>query len=184
MLSGSKGVIDVTRAEALKLVAILEAAYPRQELREETAAIYAQFLQDLDYQIASKVVQNHIRNERWFPTIAELREACVEMVHVIPTPETAMELIRMASQTASYQLIKGNELLMQAVASVGGIERLGRSENPEPLYRQAREAYENLRKREIRRLKSTPAVGMLGPGEQRKSLEGRWEGDTDEEEAF
>ena len=31
-----------------------------------------------------------------------------------------MELIRMASQTSSYQLIKGNELLMQAVASVGG----------------------------------------------------------------
>lgn len=174
----------MTRAEALKLVAILEAAYPRQDLREETAAVYTQFLQDLDYRVASKVVQNHIRNERWFPTIAELREACVEMVHTIPTTETAMELIRTAAQNANYQLIRSNDLLMQAVASVGGLERIGRSENPEFLYRQAKEAYENLRKREIRRLQSTPAVGMLGPGEQRKSLEGRWEGDTDEEEAF
>ena len=49
-------MIDVTRAEAL-VSGDSEAAYPRQELREETAAIYAQFLQDLDYQIASKVVQ-------------------------------------------------------------------------------------------------------------------------------
>jgi hypothetical protein len=103
------------------------------------------------------------------------------MVHAIPATETAMELIRTAAQNANYQLIRSNDLLMQAVASVGGLERIGRSENPEPLYRQAREAYENLRKREIRRLQSTPAVGMLGPGEQRKALEGRWEGDTDEE---
>lgn len=161
----------MTKAEALKLVAILEAAYPRQDLRPETVEVYAQFLQDLDYSVASKVVHNHIRNEKWFPSVAEIREACVELVHVIPSTEAAMEVIRSAVQNNNYQVIRENELFRQAVATVG-FDKIGYSEYPEPLYRQVKEAYENLRKREIRRLQSTPAVGMLGPGEQRKALEG------------
>lgn len=151
----------MTRQEALKLVAILEAAYPRQELRRDTVEIYARFLQDLDYKVAERAIQNHIRNEKWFPTIAEIREACVELVHNLPSTEEAMEIIRSAVQNNNYQVIRENELFRQAVATVG-FEKIGYSEYPEPLYRQVKEAYENLRKREIRRLQSTPAVGMLG----------------------
>jgi len=155
----------MTRQEALKLVAILEAAYPRQELRRDTVEIYARFLQDLDYKVAERAIQNHIRNEKWFPTIAEIREACVELVHNLPSTEEAMEIIRSAVQNNNYQVIRENELFRQAVATVG-FENIGHSEYPEPLYRQVKEAYENLRKREIRRLQSTPAVGMLGAEER------------------
>ena len=158
----------MTKQEALKLVAILEMAYPRQELRENTVEVYAQFLQDLDYKLASQVVQNHIRNERWFPTIAEIREACVEAVHVLPSTESAMEIVRSAVQSRNYQVIANNDLLRQAVATVG-FDKIGYSEYPEPLYRQVKEAYENIRKREIRRLQSTPAIGML---EQAKAIGG------------
>lgn len=70
-----------------------------------------------------------------------------------------MEIIRSAVQRYDYGAIASNDLLRQAVATVG-FEKIGYSEYPEPLYRQVKEAYENLRKREIRRLQSTPAVGM------------------------
>ena len=160
----------MTETEALMLVNILESAYPRQDLKENTVNVYIQFLQDLDYEVASRVVQNHIRNERWFPTVAELREACVEMVHAIPSAESAMEIIREAVRGNNYQLISQNELLRQAVATVG-FEKIGYTEYPEPLYRQVKEAYENLRKRKMRQLQSTPAVGML-EADEKKALEG------------
>lgn len=145
----------------MKLVAILEAAYPRQELREETIEVYASFLLDIDYKVAEKAIQAHIRSERWFPTIAEIREACVEQVYKIPTTEQAMSIIREAVRTNNYKLISQNEILKQAVATVG-FEKIGYSEYPEPLYNQVKEAYEELRKLQIKKLKNTPAIGMLG----------------------
>jgi len=161
----------MTRQEALKLVAILEAAYPRQELRRDTVEIYAMFLQDLDYKVAERVIAQHIRTQKWFPAISEIREACVELVHNLPSIEEAMEIIRSAVQRYDYGAIRDNDLLRQAVATVG-FEKIGYSEYPEPLYRQVKEAYDNLRKQEIKRLQSTPAVGMLGAEERLALIKG------------
>ena len=149
----------MTRQEALKLVAILEAAYPRQELRRDTVEIYAMFLQDLDYKLAERVIAQHIRTQKWFPAISEIREACAEMVHQLPTTEEAMSIIRNAVRVANYSMVKSNDLLHQAVATVG-FEKIGYSEHPEPLYKQIKEAYEKLRTRELQRLTALPKVGQ------------------------
>ena len=161
----------MTKKEALQLITLLQMAYPRQALGDKTVEVYANFIQDLDYKVAERAVAQHIRNEKWFPTIAEIREACVELVHNLPSTEEAMEIIRSAVQNNNYQVIRENELFRQAVATVG-FENIGYSEYPEPLYRQVKEAYENLRKREIRRLQSTPAVGMLGAEERLALIKG------------
>ena len=161
----------MTRTEALKLVTMLQLAYPRQVLDERNVKVYAQFIEDLDYKVAERAIQSHIRNEKWFPAIAEIREACVELAHAIPSTEEAMEIIRSAVQRYDYGAIKGNDLLRQAVATVG-YEKIGYSEYPEPLYRQVKEAYDNLRKQEIKRLQSTPAVGMLGAEERLALIKG------------
>ncbi len=161
----------MTRTEALQLITLLQMAYPRQNLGDKTVEVYAGFIQDLEYRVAERAIQNHIRNEKWFPTIAEIRGACVELVHNLPSTEEAMEIIRSAVQRYDYGAIKDNDLLRQAVATVG-FEKIGYSEYPEPLYRQVKEAYENLRKREIRRLQSTPAVGMLGAEERLALIKG------------
>ena len=150
----------MTRTEALQLITLLQMAYPRQNLGDKTVEVYAGFIQDLEYRVAERAIQNHIRNEKWFPTIAEIRGACVELVHNLPSTEEAMEIIRSAVQRYDYGAIKDNDLLRQAVATVG-FEKIGYSEYPEPLYRQVKEAYDNLRKREIKNLQSTPAVGMI-----------------------
>ena len=159
----------MTKREALELVNVLAAAYPRQVLEKPTIDLYTLYLQDLDYRVTQRVIANHIRNEKWFPTIAEIREACVEMVHEIPSTEQAMEIIREAVRRNDFQSISQNDLMRQAIATVG-FEKIGYSEYAEPLYRQIKEAYENLRKREIKQLQSTPAVGMLATP-QPKALE-------------
>lgn len=149
----------MTRQEALKLVAILEAAYPRQELRRDAVEIYAMFLQDLDYKVAERVIAQHIRTQKWFPAISEIREACAEMVHQLPTTEQALAIVRDAVRTANYSMVKSNDLLHQAVATVG-FEKIGYSEYPEPLYKQIKEAYEKLRTRELQRLTALPKIGQ------------------------
>ncbi len=149
----------MTRTEALRLVTMLQLAYPRQSFGAKNVEVYVGFIQDLDYNVAERAIQNHIRNEKWFPAIAEIREACVELAHDLPSTEEAMDIIRQAVQQYDYGAIAGNDLLRQAVATVG-FEKIGYSEYPEPLYRQVKEAYDNLRKQEIKRLQSTPAVGM------------------------
>jgi hypothetical protein len=161
----------MTRTEALQLITLLQMAYPRQDLGDKTVEVYAGFIQDLDYNVAERAIKNHIRGEKWFPSIAEIREACVELVHDLPSTEEAMEIIRSAVQNYNYQAIKNNDLLRQAVATVG-FEKIGYSEYPEPLYRQVKEAYENLRKREIKNLQSTPAVGMLASEERLALIKG------------
>ena len=150
----------MTRTEALQLITMLQMAYPRQTLEGKTVEVYANFIQDLDYKVTEKAIAQHIRNEKWFPTIAEIREACVELAHEIPSTEHAMELIRSAIRNGNYQAIYQNDLFRQAVAVVG-FDKISYSEYPEPLYRQIKEAYDNLRKREIKHLQSTPAVGMV-----------------------
>lgn len=149
----------MTKKEALQLITLLQMAYPRQALGDKTVEVYAGFIQDLDYNVAERAIQNHIRNEKWFPAIAEIREACVELAHKIPSTEHAMEMIRSAIRNGNYQAIYQNDLFRQAVAVVG-FDKISYSEYPEPLYRQIKEAYDNLRKREIKHLQSTPAVGM------------------------
>lgn len=63
----------MTESEALKTIAVLKAAYPRQEIQEETLRIYLAELIDLDYDLIGKAARTHIRTSQWFPTIAELR---------------------------------------------------------------------------------------------------------------
>ncbi len=148
----------MTKKEALALITMIQMAYPRQNLGEKTVEVYANFIQDLDYKVAEKAIAQHIRNERWFPTIAEIREACVELAHDIPSTEEAMEVIRTAVRRHDYGAIVQNDVFRRAVATVG-FDKIGYSEYPEPLYRQVKDAYENIRKREIKRLQSTPGVG-------------------------
>ena len=153
----------MTKKEALQLITLLQMAYPRQALGDKTVEVYAGFIQDLDYQVAKQVIQSHIRTEKWFPTIAEIREAYAETVNFIPSAEQAMEILRAAARCGNYEAVKQNNLLSQAVATVG-FRTLCHSDYPEPLFDKVRDAYDNLRKREIKRLQASPNTGakMIG----------------------
>lgn len=76
-------------SEALKLLATLKAAYPRQELGEETLEVYARDLADLDHEVAVAAVERMRKSSRFFPTIAELRESAAEIRLGAPPPRIA-----------------------------------------------------------------------------------------------
>ena len=75
----------MTNAETVKMLAVLKVAYPRsyQSQSKEEAAVmsnlWAESLQDLDYQTVSNVVSRWIATEKWPPSIAEIRSGAVQL---------------------------------------------------------------------------------------------------------
>ena len=69
----------MNKPDVKRLVAVLKAAYPRQELPPETVAIYAEMLADLDAETATAAVKRAIQTSRFFPTIAEIRNVAAEL---------------------------------------------------------------------------------------------------------
>lgn len=68
----------MTKAEALRLMAMLRAAWPRQEIGEDTTEVYAGMLADLSYADAKTAVTTLVKTSKWFPTIAEIREQAAD----------------------------------------------------------------------------------------------------------
>ena len=71
----------MTRVEVAKLVGVLMAAFPSNRVTPQTAQVYEEFLQDLDYDKANAAVRRLVTTARFMPAIAEIREACVESAH-------------------------------------------------------------------------------------------------------
>jgi hypothetical protein len=69
----------VTKIEVQKLVAVLLAAFPSARITEGTSAVYESMLADLDHRLANAAVQSLIATARFMPTIAEIRDAVVEL---------------------------------------------------------------------------------------------------------
>ena len=65
----------MTRDEALRVLAVLIAAYPTITLTRESIAIYADAISDLAFADAMLGTKKLIRTNKYFPSIAELREA-------------------------------------------------------------------------------------------------------------
>lgn len=86
----------MNRAEAMRVFALLQAAYPRQELPDSTELVYASALADLDVVAVERAALALIRTSRWFPTIAEIREQVAEDLTGLPEAEMAWAEVREA----------------------------------------------------------------------------------------
>lgn len=117
----------MTRAEALKLVKVLEAAYPRGEFTRERAEVYIRFLEPLDYRAANAAVAQLIATSRYLPTIAEIRETVARMTAGIPEPEEALEEVVEAARRGRYEF--SHPAIRKAVDALGW-EYIQYSEDP------------------------------------------------------
>jgi len=69
-----------TRETIGKILVILTAAYPRQAIPPDTARAYADLLADIDDQVLVAAAQHHAATNKWFPAVAELREAAYDVM--------------------------------------------------------------------------------------------------------
>lgn len=64
-----------TREEIQKSLLALTVAYPNYNFPEMSAELYIDQLSDLDTDVLKVAVMRHIATSKWFPAIAELRDA-------------------------------------------------------------------------------------------------------------
>lgn len=65
----------MTPEQAAEIMDSLKAAYPRAEVSDETWKLYIRHFTGLDFEVAARAVDIWVRDEQWFPTIAEFRGA-------------------------------------------------------------------------------------------------------------
>ena len=147
------------QSEALKLVAILKAAYPRQETDEATAEAYVGFLTDLDVDLVDRVVRDLIATSRFFPTIAEIRGAAAEASCGLPSVTAALAMVTERHRLTDDELAARPlpVAVKQAYRLVGGAWAFRTSEHPTTLHAQFRDAYRAIRDEAVRTAQ-TPAA--------------------------
>lgn len=77
----------MTKADAAKLVAIVVTAYPNYDkFRDEaavtaTVSLWASMFQSDDGRIVALALNKHIATSKWPPSVAEIRELMLELMH-------------------------------------------------------------------------------------------------------
>jgi hypothetical protein len=70
----------MTPADAAELVTIVALGWPRPGMQERTRDFYEQMLLDLDFEVAKRAVARLAATAKFLPSIAEIREAALEVV--------------------------------------------------------------------------------------------------------
>lgn len=79
----------MTRAQAMALVALLKATYPREQFDEDRVSIWVQMLVDLPADAGQRAVGALIRESTWLPSVAEIRRFVVAEQLQLPTQAEA-----------------------------------------------------------------------------------------------
>lgn len=135
----------MTVAEAQKLVALLVAAYPEVELREETVPTYVRFLVDLDRRAAEEAVEDLIATSVAMPTAAAIRRQVINEELQLPT---AAEAWISVSDTAS-KAEELHELAKEARELLGGSWAIRTSDQPSITRAQYLKIYDELREKTL-----------------------------------
>lgn len=150
--------MSVTKSEVAGLLAIAIAAFPQYQERDMKMTVQAwhQLLADIPFEVAKAALIKLLTTIKYFPTIAELREAALRCTTSLPTPEEAWEEVRGKLSGDTYIKLKyKNEKpqfscpeIEQAVNQLG-LEDLLMSENISYDRTQFLRFYETIRNRAI-----------------------------------
>jgi len=85
----------VPKADVPEQVALLSAAFPRENIPPETLSIYVSKLGDIESDLLAATVNRIIEESRFFPTISELRRMAAHLAGLMPPePAEALAMIR------------------------------------------------------------------------------------------
>lgn len=156
----------MTTKQAMEIVAILKAAFPRQQVEPETVKVYATFLQDLDGAVAEPAVKRLVTVSRFFPTIAEMREAVAEASVNAPTVQQAVEAVMTRSAIPVEERPKLHPLVRRALDAIGGLYAIRTAESATTIRAQFRDAYAALRSEAILEIQTGRAALAQSPIER------------------
>jgi hypothetical protein len=157
----------MTHADALDILAVLQDAYPRQELRDGTITLYVDNLTDLDHEAGKQACLSLIRTRTFFPSVAEIREAVAVATLAIPAAEMAWHEVCGAVKAydehddACRWPKFTHPLIAQVLGDLGGVRCLYYSTNPSTDRAHFLRLYRDLRESELQ----TASIGQLPSGQ-------------------
>jgi hypothetical protein len=153
----------MTPKETIKVISVLTAAYPNFAISSETIELYSKFLSDMPYELGQAVVLKLISENKWFPSISEIREAVIKiMPNEIPSTEEAwLEVVNQIRSEGSYgSPTFTSNLIYKAVQAIGWRE-LCLSDNPVADRAHFFKIYESYRSRQVEDNLMLPEVKRL-----------------------
>lgn len=168
----------MTEREALKLVSVAIANFPAMQEKDmrPTAALWFKMLEDIPYRLAEKALLKVLSLAKFFPTVAEIREAVVYLRN--PDQITSAEawgLVVAAIRRYSgiYNPDKVYAALPDTVARVAkmmDIREIGLSENQDVTRAQFMRMYDTVAARERERAQLPANVLQITDALKRKML--------------
>jgi hypothetical protein len=122
----------------------LKAAYPDPSMSEETEALYARMLADLDHSVADPAVDELIATVMKLPTVSRIRRSIIEPGLDIPSADEAW----LAIQSRSGEL---HELVSRTATLLGGSFNIRTSADPELTRVRFVKVYDELRRKAVDR---------------------------------
>ncbi|RMD57454.1 hypothetical protein D6833_13885 [Candidatus Parcubacteria bacterium] len=154
------------RLEILNVLHKLALVYPQQEVPEETVEMYVRLLDDLPVDALRAAALQLATTSKWFPTVAEIREAAFALMeHQSGLPsayEAWQEVMRQAFEvghTGKPQF--SHPAIMEAVKAIGGWRYVCMSTNQVADRARFVDAYEQLVQRARYKERMLPAVKTL-----------------------
>ena len=149
----------MTKQEFSKWVMALKTYYPREQLLPNTAAIelWYQELSDIPMNVAEMALRKWVATSKWSPTIAEIREMCVDVKRGDAPDwsdgwaQVQLAIRRFGSYRPSEAMASLDPITRETVRRLG-FHNLCVSENPISDRKQFKDTYEVMAKREQMRL--------------------------------
>jgi hypothetical protein len=145
----------MNRKQIINLLGIATANFPSMQTRDmqPTAVLWEKALNDMDYPTAEKALIKVLSTSRFFPTIADIREAAAQITN--PRVMDAMEawglIVQAIRKHGMYRQKEGLESLPPDVREMANRftwRELCLNENPDTMRAQFRMAWETQSKRE------------------------------------
>lgn len=170
----------MNKKEVINLLGLAAANYPNMQEKDlrPTATLWEKMLSDMPYKVAEDALIRVLSTAKFFPTIAEIREAAVVNTgQQLPTAGEAYEKVLKAIRWfGSYReeeaLDTLDEITRKATQAIGW-KSLCLSEEPDVVRGQWRKAYEAYEKRESTEAKVPQPLRKLidGVSKEPKQLE-------------
>lgn len=145
----------MTLKEATNLVGLAIANFPNMQEKDmrPTAKLWMQMLSDIPYSIAEKAILRSLSTAKFFPTVAEIREAAVLLTKPeIPTAIEAwgevMNAIRRYGYYRPNEALASMTPITKSIVKKIGWREINMCEEIEVLRGQFRMAYESQAKRD------------------------------------
>ena len=150
----------------LEVLGVLAAAFPQFNLTKETGAVYSRVLSDVPDELLQTAALDCISKGKWFPAVAELRDAALSIKRIGSGNPSAFEgweeVIRLIREKGHGFLPEfSHPWIASAVRQIGGWDRICMSENLVADRARFFEAFQDAERRNLEAERTLPQVREL-----------------------